>query len=118
MVKIVQDGDKVLRMKAKEVLVKDILSPKIQKVISNMKEALLTQDDGVAIAAPQIGENLRIFVVSGKIFDEKFMRGKGTPKNYKTKEKDLVFINPKITKISKKNRLASRRLFVCETTLW
>ena len=45
------------------------------KVILNMKKALATQDDGVAIAAPQIGVSYRIFVVSGKVFDEDFVRG-------------------------------------------
>jgi peptide deformylase len=35
-----------------------------------MKKALASQSDGVGLAAPQIGIPLRIFIVSGKIFDE------------------------------------------------
>ena len=34
-----------------------------------MKKALVPHEDGVAIAASQIGVLLRIFVVSGKVFD-------------------------------------------------
>ena len=34
-----------------------------------MKVALKKEEDGVAIAAPQIGKSLRIFVVSGKALD-------------------------------------------------
>lgn len=97
---------KVLRQKAKEILVKDIATPKIKKVLKEMSASLKSQNDGVAIAAPQIGYSLRIFVVSGKIFDEGFVRGQD--ENTSTKEikkkkpsKDLVFINPKISKLSK-----------------
>jgi peptide deformylase len=93
---IVQQDNKVLRQIAKEVPVKDIASPKIQKIISEMKESLLSQDDGVAIAAPQIGVSLRIFVVSHRIFAPKEDGAQLTPKD------DLVFINPKIIKFSKK----------------
>lgn len=102
MIKIVQDGHKALRAIAKEVPVTEIQSGKIKKIIVNMKQALASQSDGVAIAAPQIGETLRIFVVSGKVFDDDFIRGK----NLEVKvHEDLTFINPIITKISKDNKL-------------
>lgn len=98
MTKILQKESLVLRQIAKEIPLEEIKSKKIQKIISDMKKALSTQADGVAIAAPQIGESLRIFVVSGSVFslikkksDEKFP--------------DLVFINPKITKLSKEKKL-------------
>ena len=93
-INIVQAKDPVLRKKAKEVEISDITSLKIQKVISEMKHALGTQDDGVAIAAPQIGYSLRIFLVSGavlKLADEKY-KGDGS---------DMIFINPEITKLSR-----------------
>ena len=76
-----------------------------------MAQALASQSDGVAIAAPQIGYSLRIFVVSGKIFEENFMREKIEPKEPppslplvkgEGKFKDLVFINPVISKLSRK----------------
>lgn len=104
MVTIVQNGDPVLRAVAKTVPVKDISSAKVQKVITSMKEALSSQDDGVAIAAPQIGHSLRIFVVSGKIFDDRWKRGEGIPDGEATEHEDMVFINPVITKTSKTKR--------------
>ena len=100
MIKIVQKEDKVLRKIAKEIKVSEIDTPKIKKIISDMKKALDAQYDGVAIAAPQIGESVRIFVVSGKIFDEDFKEDSNHKKHVK-KHDDLVFINPKITKMSK-----------------
>ena len=91
---IVQDGDPVLRASAAEVLVGDITSPKIKKIIAEMKEVLATQDDGIAIAAPQIGVSLQIFLVSGRVL-------KLADKEYEGSEDDLIFINPKITKLSR-----------------
>jgi peptide deformylase len=102
MIKIVQDGHKALREIAKEVPVAQIQSVKIKKVIADMKEALASQGDGVAIAAPQIAETLRIFVVSGKVFDDNFIRGKDLEEKL---HPDLTFINPVITKISKDKKL-------------
>lgn len=90
-----EDEKDVLRGIAKEVPASDVQSEPVQDVINRMKDALRAQDDGVAIAAPQIGEPLRIFVVSGKIFDI------DVPTDEQGHE-DLVFINPKITKLSRK----------------
>ena len=109
--KILQQKEKVLRKVAKEVPVKEIKTPKIQKILKEMSDSLRSQHDGVAIAAPQIGYSLRIFVVSGKIFEEDFgkvpqeipPRPSGTPPSQGGEEtpKDLVFINPKISKLSR-----------------
>ncbi|MCX6753914.1 MAG: peptide deformylase [Candidatus Nomurabacteria bacterium] len=110
MIPIVQNEDPVLRKIAKEVPVASITKPKIKKIIHDMSEALGSQSDGVAIAAPQIGVSLRIFVISGKIFDEDFIRGKGSTEGElykKARQKDLVFINPILKKISKDKKLLS-----------
>lgn len=107
---IVQSEDPVLRKIAKEVPISLITKPKIKKVISDMISALNSQSDGVAIAAPQIGESLRIFVVSGRIFDEDFIRGKGSTEGElykKAREKNLIFINPILKKISRDKKLLS-----------
>jgi peptide deformylase len=103
MKKIVQRDNKVLRENAKEILIKDIKTLKIKKVLKELSLALKSQGDGVAIAAPQIGYSLSIFVVSGKIFHKDFIRGEGEMNKIPQKEipKDLVFINPKISKLSK-----------------
>ncbi len=118
MKKILQQPEKVLRKIAEEVHIADIKSKKIETVLKEMSRALKSQDDGVAIAAPQIGHSLRIFVVSGKIFKAEF-RGRGASQadeprgsavsagtdsdlaNRNSAVKDLVFINPKISKLSR-----------------
>ena len=116
--KILQQKEKVLRHMAHEVHIADIKTKKIKKVLKEMSEALRSQDDGLAIAAPQIGYSLRIFVVSGKIFSAEFRgrgvsqrdgaRGSATPTGVDSDPargnsalKDLVFINPKISKLSR-----------------
>lgn len=94
---IVQAGDPVLRRVAKPVAPKDATSAKIKKIISRMKAALSGEEYGVAIAAPQIGESLRIFVVAGKAFSDS-----QDDDGAKPTEPDRVFINPTLSRLSKK----------------
>jgi peptide deformylase len=111
MKKILQKEEAVLHQVAKEIPVDEIKTPKIQKILKEMSDSLKSQDDGVAIAAPQIGYSLRIFVVSGKIFEEDFLENRkermnkekemGEVVKVKNKTKDMVFINPKISKLSR-----------------
>lgn len=110
MSEIIQKEDKVLRQIAKEVPIEDIRSRKVETIIRRMIKALNNEEDGVAIAAPQIGESLRIFVVSKKIFEileEEKLKNKSKRENLddfeqnKQNFKDLVFINPEILKSSK-----------------
>jgi peptide deformylase len=105
MIKILQNGDPVLRKIAEEVPLESITKPKIKKILADMAQALHSQDDGVAIAAPQIGVSLRIFLVSGKVFHEDFVRGKGVHDSSIPVPQDLAFINPVFKKISKDRKL-------------
>ncbi len=108
MITIVQNGDLVLREISKEVPLSDITKPKIIEILNNMSQALHQEWDGVAIAAPQIGLALRIFVVSGRIFDEDYIRGNKPEINnneLKIRHPDLIFINPVIKKMSKDRKL-------------
>ena len=100
--KIVQQENPVLREIAKEVPLKDIQSVKIQKVLRDMKKALATQGDGVAIAAPQIGVSLRIFVVAGKVLHPLWKKDGILPEGEVVD--DLVYINPVVTKVSKSKK--------------
>ncbi|MDD3662565.1 MAG: peptide deformylase [Candidatus Pacebacteria bacterium] len=102
-VPIIQNGDDVLRKISKDVPITDITKPEIQNILKDMGEALDSQDDGVALAAPQIGVSLRIFIISGRIFEDDFMRGV-RPLN-KRVHPNLIFINPVIKKISKDKKL-------------
>ncbi len=97
MVKIVQEKDgKVLRLKAKNVPIKDISSKEVKKIIADMKKALSSQDDGVAITASQIGESIRVIDISGKV-KAIIARENETEINYP----DEVFINPVILRSSR-----------------
>ena len=113
---IVQKESKVLRKIAKPVIIENIKSRKIETIIRRMIKALDSQEDGVAIAAPQIGENLRIFVVSKKIFeimDEEKIKINASKREKleefakeKPEYQDMVFINPEILKTSKQKMVA------------
>jgi len=98
MSKIVQKDEKagkVLRAIATPV---DFLKEKktLPKMLDEMREAMFSQDDGVALAAPQIGLSKRIFVVNPMVYREE-TKYKGP--------KELTFINPKITKTSSDKKL-------------
>lgn len=86
MLDIVKAPSPVLSQKAKLVPLKTSsvgkIDPTIALLISEMKNILSQTKDpeGVGLAAPQVGESLRIFIA------------KPTPKS-----KDQVFINPKVS---------------------
>lgn len=84
---IVQLPDQVLRRMAVPVAALEVKSKYIKALIAEMKDAIHREEDAVAIAAPQLGESVRIFVVSKKV-NKKF-------------EDDLVFINPEIIRLGK-----------------
>ncbi len=111
MTKILQRDDNRLRIVSKEVSIKEITSSKIKRIIREMKSAMNAEIDGVGIAAPQLGYNIRIFVVSGRVLKAKktdidAIETKNEKKAAKQiTEYDAVFINPTITKISKKDIL-------------
>ena len=100
------DETPALRATAESVSHADITSAKIQKIIADMKKAMHSQDDAVAIAAPQIGHALRIFVVSGKVFadpeDPEEEAGDVKKRKKKPLPPDLVCINPVLKKLSRK----------------
>lgn len=89
-VKIAKLGEKILRLKAKKV--KDIKNDETQKIVSIMLETL-KKSNGVGLAAPQISISKQIMIISSKPND----RYPNAPIM-----KDLVLINPKIIKTSKK----------------
>lgn len=96
---IIQKEDPVLRKIAEKIDFKTHDKKALEKTIEEMKKALHNTNDGVAIAAPQIGVSQRIFVVAGKVFD--ILKGVDTDsKTYEPKQ-DEVYINPVIKKLSK-----------------
>jgi len=101
MVIIVQKEDPILRKKALPVPQALFGTPKLKKILRDMSTALASQDDGVAIAAPQIEVSKRIFVITRnkneKLYPEKIEN--------KKKTKDIVFINPEIIKLSREREV-------------
>ena len=95
MSKLVPENHPVLHSIAEEVSVSEIASPKIQKVLKDMRKALTAYNAdgfvGVAIAAPQIGISLRMFLIHDMSKDRKT----------ENKIPDMVAINPHIVKLSK-----------------
>lgn len=89
---IAQLGNPIIRTSAKEV--KDIQDPKIQEFIDSMI-ATCTDAYGVGIAAPQVYESIRIFIVASTPSD----RYPKAPKMPPT-----AMINPKIISYSKKTK--------------
>lgn len=103
MIKIIQKENKILRKVSASVNIEDITGGEIQKIISEMQQTLDSQSDGVAIAAPQIAISLRIFIVSKRTFEiENKLKSNGDNLIKESGMSNLVFINPKIIKLSKK----------------
>ncbi len=99
---IVQNGDPVLRGIAAQVDTKDIGSKKLNDILARMKIALEREGDGVAIAAPQIGVPLAIFIVSHRAFEIEEDKDETKPVKSLEEAKDMIVINPEITKLSRK----------------
>jgi len=104
MTTIVQTGDKVLRETAKEISLAEIKSAKIKKILAQMTKALSVAKDGVALAATQIGVPLRVFIVLKEYTENKTSQELKEIQEKKVRPEIVVFINPKITKISKKKQ--------------
>lgn len=80
--KIVKYGENTLRQPSKEV---HKVSQKVKTLVQDLMDTMYAQN-GVGLAAPQIGENVRVFVIDVSTNNE--------PLN------PMVFINPKIIKKS------------------
>jgi len=86
---IVAYGDPILKKECEEI---DENYPNLKQLISDMFETMY-KAKGVGLAAPQIGKNIRLFIVDGSPFaedeeDEEDPRAEGI-ENFKK-----VFINP------------------------
>ncbi len=93
----------ILRDKAKSILVADIKSKHIQTLIKEMKDLLSKEEHGVALAAPQVGEPVKLFIVSGRALARGARSAPDEPKKKAeaTPLPDQVYINPELVKISR-----------------
>jgi len=95
---IVTYPKKILKQKAEEIL--DITS-QIKKLIPQMVETMY-KNEGIGLAAPQIGISKRIIIVETSANPRVAVRQeKGKPFD-KARGKPLAFLNPVITKKSRK----------------
>lgn len=86
---IIQVGNPKLRQISKPVLLKDINSPMVKRIIKNLKDTMVA-NNLVGIAAPQIGHNYRIFITELK--ETKYRKMGLDPLR--------IYINPKIIWLS------------------
>ena len=85
---ITKTPDKILAKKMERIVVDDLKNGSYKELISDMKKAMV-DNNGVGLAANQVGKDLSIFVIDQKLAEEN-----GVPD---------VFINPEITEYSKDN---------------
>lgn len=95
---IVQDKDPVLHQVASAIPESDFGSPELVATVERMLAALDKENDGVALAAPQLGIPLRIFVAR-----HERMR---PPHEAESMEPDIgIYINPEIVRTSRRSIL-------------
>ena len=92
---VLQDGEKVLRDIALPVTKEMFGSKELATMLSQMKESLDSQKDGLALAAPQIGIPYRIFIVRLDRLEYP-KEGEVLP------AVNVAFINPEIIKHSRR----------------
>lgn len=92
-----------LREISRELPPAEIQSATIQKLIADMKALLAKEAYGVALAAPQVGEAIRLFIVSGRALarDSRNAPDEPEPKEELPPLPDQVYINPVIEKLSR-----------------
>jgi peptide deformylase len=95
---IVQEKEVVLRARATEVSPKDLGGAYIQGLVDSMLATLGEEKMGAALAAPQVAESVRLFVVSPEV-----LKKKGG--NESDEVAPLVCINPELIKKSKESKL-------------
>lgn len=123
-----EDKNPILRQIARELPVAEIGSRNIQTLIKEMKALLAKEEYGVALAAPQVGESLRLFIVSGRALargkrnapdaetveetpkdseqptgqaSQKIQRGDTSLREESPQLPDQVYINPELLKMSR-----------------
>lgn len=82
--KLTHFGNPILREKARELLIDEIKSVKIQQLIANVRYINETKKYGVGLAAPQVGESVALSVIGIK----------PTPMRPNLEKFEQVIINP------------------------
>ncbi|MFH0755587.1 MAG: peptide deformylase [bacterium] len=101
-IEILQKENPILRKMSFAIPINKIKTLNIKKNILLLKTIINNQYDAAAISAVQINKPIRLFLISKKVFSCE--RSEAIQKKIKIKN-DLIFINPKIIKISKNKQL-------------
>lgn len=106
-----ENENTALRKIAQELPIAEIGSKRIRALISEMKSLLSKENYGVALAAPQVGEPLRLFIISGRALARGGRNSPDEIQNPSVKKDppaggeppppDQVYINPKLLKMSR-----------------
>ncbi len=99
---IPEQENPVLRSVASPIAPEAIKSDAIKQLIAEMKSLLAKEEFGVALAAPQVGEAVRLFIVSGKAL-ARSQQEEGDDTEPAALP-DQVYINPEITSMSRAKR--------------
>ncbi len=86
LLEVTLEPNPILHRKGRDLVVAELATPEIRKLIKNMTETMYVKD-GVGIAAPQVGQSLQLCVIAKKF----------SPLN---NQEDLVLINPTWKKMS------------------
>jgi peptide deformylase len=93
---IVQVGTPVLRQQARSVTSDELASPRIQRLIADMRDTMRAAP-GVGLAAPQIGESLQLVVIE----DPPDYHAKLSAEELAAREREVVpfhvLVNPVLT---------------------
>jgi peptide deformylase len=100
-----QEDNHALREVAQDIPLEDISSEYIQSLIDEMKELLSHEQFGVALAAPQLGESIKLFIVSGRALARDKRNAPDEPDRADDQDikplPDQVYINPTLEKLSR-----------------
>lgn len=86
-----------LRQKSREISIEELKSETTQKLIDAMFPTM-HNDDGIGLAAPQVGHNVRIFTVG-----KDAMHGIKVIEGSLPKGQDVAFVNPTWERTSRKS---------------
>ena len=101
-----EDSNPTLRKIARDIPLAEIQSSRIKKLIAEMKALLSKEEFGVALAAPQLGEPLRLFIIAGRAIarDSRNAPDEIDKKEEKPAVSDQVYINPIMLKMSRSRK--------------
>lgn len=92
-----------LRQVSRPLSREEITSESTRELIADMRQLLAKEEFGVALAAPQVGEAVRLFIVSGRAIarasqaDDDESEPEPLP--------DQVYINPELVSVSRAKRV-------------